>query len=234
MFSYYGSKTNIIDLYPSPKHDKVIEPFAGSARYALKYFEKDILLVDKYPVIIDIWKYLQSASINDIIGLPHPKYGEFISDFNLSKVEKDFLGFIVGCGANLPRNKVGYRKTIDRPNHVKFNLKRISENLYKIKHWKFSCSDYNDIENQLATWYIDPPYQFGGAAYKFSNKKIDFNKLSEWCKIRSGQIIVCENTKATWMDFNPIIKQRGSLYTTTEAIWTNEKTVYNNKQIQLF
>ena len=31
MFSYYGSKSKIVDYYPPPKHKKIIEPFAGSA-----------------------------------------------------------------------------------------------------------------------------------------------------------------------------------------------------------
>ena len=55
MWSYYGSKSKVVDLYPPPKFDKIIEPFAGSARYALKWFDRDILLVDKYPVIVDLW-----------------------------------------------------------------------------------------------------------------------------------------------------------------------------------
>jgi site-specific DNA-adenine methylase len=35
MFSYYGSKSKIVKYYPCPAHDKIIEPFAGSARYSL-------------------------------------------------------------------------------------------------------------------------------------------------------------------------------------------------------
>ncbi len=54
MFSYYGSKSKVVDLYPSPKFGKIIEPFAGSARYSLKYFDRDVLLVDKWEVIIKI------------------------------------------------------------------------------------------------------------------------------------------------------------------------------------
>ena len=48
MFSYYGSKSKLVDYYPPPKFDKIIEPFAGSARYSLKYWQNDILLIDKY------------------------------------------------------------------------------------------------------------------------------------------------------------------------------------------
>lgn len=51
MWSYYGAKTNLVGYYPKPKYDRIIEPFAGSARYALKYFDRDILLIDKYPVM---------------------------------------------------------------------------------------------------------------------------------------------------------------------------------------
>ena len=59
-------KSRIVDVYPPPKFDKVIEPFAGSARYALKYWQKEVLLVDKYDVITDIWTYLINATEKDI------------------------------------------------------------------------------------------------------------------------------------------------------------------------
>jgi len=61
MWSYYGSKSKVVDLYPPPKQDKIIEPFAGSARYALKWFDRDILLVDKYPVIVDFMELLKAS-----------------------------------------------------------------------------------------------------------------------------------------------------------------------------
>ena len=70
MFSYYGSKSKIVDYYPPPKHKKIIGPFAGSARYSLKYWQNGVLLVDKYEVVYNVWKYLQQASKTDILGLP--------------------------------------------------------------------------------------------------------------------------------------------------------------------
>ena len=54
MFSYYGSKSKLVKHYPPPTCNKIIEPLAGSARYALEYFEKDVLLVDAYEVIVEI------------------------------------------------------------------------------------------------------------------------------------------------------------------------------------
>lgn len=84
MLSYYGSKSKVVNLYPSPKFDKIIEPFAGSARYSLKYFDRDVLLVDKYQVVVDVWHYLQQASEADILKLPKIQKGEKVSDYKVS------------------------------------------------------------------------------------------------------------------------------------------------------
>jgi hypothetical protein len=231
MWSYYGAKTNLIKYYPPPKYGKIIEPFAGTARYSLKYFDRDILLIDKYDVIIKIWKWLQSCSPNDILKLPRFKPGQAVNDFTFDCEEaKMFMGFIIGCGAERPRIKGADRKIINRPNHVNYNLKRVASELFKIKHWKILKADYTIIPNQKATWFIDPPYQYGGEAYVMGNKKINYPLLAEWCMERKGQVIVCENTKATWMNFNPIIKQRGSVHKTIEGIWSNISTNYDNIQ----
>src|SRR5690606_2290087 len=93
---------------------------------------------------------------------------------------------------------------------------------------------YEDLQNEEATWFIDPPYQFGGEHYIESTKNIDFVKLAEWCKERNGQVIVCENTKATWLPFKPMKEMQGSQHKTTEAIWSNIPTNFDNVQQSLF
>jgi hypothetical protein len=108
MFSYYGSKSKLVDYYPRPKHDRIIEPFAGSARYSLKYFDREVTLVDKYEVICRIWKWLQLCSRQDILSLPVLGKGEDIRLLNLSDDEKLFLGMISGVASISPRNKVSY------------------------------------------------------------------------------------------------------------------------------
>lgn len=231
MIPYFGSKSNLAGKYPPPKYSKIIEPFAGSARYSLKYFNRDILLIDKYPVIIEIWHYLQNASENDILGLPKIQKGQKVSDFTLSDIEVKFMGFLVQASQGQPRNSTGTLNGID----VERDLKRIAKNLFKIKHWVIKEGSYEDLENEEATWFIDPPYQYGGEhQYKFGNKQIDFIKLAEWCKSRKGQSIVCETTKADWLDFKPMVKNFGSNCTnTTEAIWSNYKTNYDAVQQSL-
>ena len=228
MFSYYGSKSKIVNYYPPTKQKRKIEPFAGSARYSLKYWQNDVLLVDKYEVVYNVWKYLQQASKTDILGLPKMKQGDNVNDFNISQVEKDFIGFLICRGMESPRKNVS-----SFVGDIADKLNEIANDVYKIKHWTIIHGSYEDLENIEATWFIDPPYQFGGEHYKHGTKDLDFNKLAEWCKTRNGQVIVCENTKADWLPFKPMKEMYGSQYKTTEAIWSNHKTNYDAVQQSL-
>jgi site-specific DNA-adenine methylase len=228
MFSYYGSKGKVVGCYPPPKHDKIIEPFAGSARYSLRFWQKDILLVDKYPVIIDVWNYLINASEKDILGLPKMKTGDCIDNYDLSEIERKFMGFIVQTSSGMRKTVSPFVEDTTKP------LKNIASQLFKIRHWKTKTGSYNDLDNEIATWFVDPPYQFGGHEYKESNKNIDFKLLADWCKSRNGQTIVCENTKADWLPFKPMIDMQGAMFKTVEAIWSNHKTNFDNVQQTLW
>src|SRR3990167_7088731 len=190
MFSYYGSKSKVVDLYPSPKFGKIIEPFAGSARYSLKYFDRDILIVDKYDVIFKVWKYLQQASEADIMGLPEPKYKESIEHLNLSEGERLLMGFMVAGGIAHPQ------KIVQQFSDIPANKKAIAKQLYKIRHWKIVQGSYDEVDNIEASWFIDPPYQVGG--HKYHERKIDFQALGEWCKARSEERRVGKECRSRW------------------------------------
>tara|TARA_R110002033_G_C3839735_1_gene234687 strand:+ start:126 stop:827 length:702 start_codon:yes stop_codon:yes gene_type:complete len=230
MWSYYGSKGKVVDCYPPPKFNKIIEPFAGSARYSLKYWENDVLLVDKYDVIVKIWQWLQKCSKEDILTLPNMAKGQSTDDFNFDCIEAKWLiGFCINSGSASPKKSV---QQFNSWNDIK---PKIADNLHKIKHWTIQLGTYDEIPNfPNATWFIDPPYQFGGEYYRFSNKSIDFNHLANWCKNSTGQAIVCENTKADWLDFKPMLAMQGAMYKTVEAIWSNLPTNYDNVQQTLF
>jgi len=228
MFSYYGSKSKIVDYYPPPKHKRIIEPFAGSARYSLKYWQNDVIIVDKYEVVYNVWKYLQQATKNDILGLPKMKQGDNVNGFDISQVEKDFIGFLICRGMESPRKNVS-----SFVGDISDKLSEIADNVYRIKHWNIIKGSYEDLKNEEATWFIDPPYEFGGEHYVESTKNIDFVKLAEWCKSRNGQVIVCENTKATWLPFKPMKEMQGSQHKTVEAIWSNQRTNYDAQQTTL-
>lgn len=187
-----------------------------------------MILIDKYKTIIDVWKFLQLASEKDILGLPILKYGENLRDFDLSDLEKKFLGFNVGGGVARPQMQATYLQTIHRPNNQRIRLKTIAENLYKIRHWKLIHGEYDCVEVE-ATWFIDPPYSKGGEYYAFSSKKLDFGRLSKWISSRNGQVIVCENASAQWFTFFPLKRAGGTRRATNEVFWTNEKVETQSK-----
>jgi len=146
---------------------------------------------------------------------------DYIDDFKyLSNVEKNLIGFCINSGSAQPK------KTVAKYNCWNRTKSEIAKNLYKIRHWKVFCGSYLRIKNKQATWFIDPPYQYGGQWYQssVSNKHINYKKLAIWCKTRRGQTIVCENVKANWLIFKPLIDLQGQLHKTTEAIWTNDTT----------
>lgn len=239
MFSYYGSKSKIVHLYPTPKFDDINEVFAGSARYSLRFWDRNITLIDKYPVIVEVWKYLQQASEKDILSLPKLKKGERLSEHKtLSNIERKFLGFVTVTGGASPQDKVSkfsvFLSNGRSEDKWDYNINLVVRNLYKIRKWKIICGDYRDLKNENATWFVDPPYQFGGEHYKESSKNIDFKDLAEWCKSRKGQTIVCENTKADWMKFKPMKQMQGAIHKTTEAIWSNVPTAFDWQQRSLF
>lgn len=211
----------------------IIEPFAGSARYALEYFDREILLVDKYDVIIKIWKWLQIAAPSDVMAIPNFKTGDNINNYKFDCEEQRMLaGFLIGFGFYSPRQTAKPRLR-NRPGALIYTRNLIANSLFKIRHWKIQLGSYEDIENYNATWFIDPPYQFGGHCYKESNKKINFQALGEWCQTRNGQTIVCENSKANWLPFKPMITQRVLKGNCNEVIYSNEVTAFDNIQLKL-
>lgn len=223
MFYYYGRKEKVFKYYPSPKNDTIIEPFAGSAVYSLKNFEKNIIILDKDERIINIWNYLKEVSSDEILSLPLLTKGQSLNDSefdSLNMVQKDLISFFTNPSSAQPKRSVG-----------KFNIwheknrKRLSEDVNKIRHWEILLGDYRDIPNQEATWFIDPPYQGnGGKYYKHGNKGIDYNELSEWVQNRLGQVIVCENSEADWLPFRPLKRLQGQRHKTIEVIWENDYT----------
>jgi hypothetical protein len=192
--------------------------------YTVIIGKKQIILIDKYKVIVDLWKWLITAKESDILNLPQLKQGDNLKNFNLSNESRLLMGFWVGRGQSSP----GYTATkwwnSEYWNKIKI---RTAENLQKIRHWKIFYNEYENIPNKEATWFIDPPYQFGGERYGESNRNLNFESLGKWCQSRLGQVIVCENTKADWLPFKSLIKLHGSKHNTIESIYYQE----NNNEI---
>ena len=215
MWSYYGSKSKIAHLYPAPKHDNIIEPFAGTARYSYLYWTKQVTLVEKFDKIVRIWKYLQQASEKDILKLPDVESGEYIGDKYqyLCDEERWLIGFGINGGSSIPKKTAGSKSF----NVWKRDKERIATNLHRIRHWNIILGDYTLAPDITATWFIDPPYFIQRKYYRY--KDVDYVQLADWCKSRKGEVIVCENSDATWMDFQPLVNMKGQRRTTLECMW---------------
>ena len=214
MFYYYGRKERIFDKYPKPKHDILIEPFAGSAAYAMNYYERNVILVEKDEKIASLWQYLINVSSDEIMSLPLLDKGQSLNneEFSyLTDVQKYLIGFYLNPGSSQPKKSPGKFCAWTEKNKIKLSKELIH-------------GDYTMAPNEKATWYIDPPYQGnGGQYYRYGNKNFDYESLKNWIMDRSGQIIVCENTEADWMDFKPLVEIQGQKKKTTEVIFYLEK-----------
>lgn len=225
MFNYYGSKSKIIKYYPKPDHELIIEPFAGAAWYSVQYRNNDVLLNEKYDIIYNIWHWLIYYADPDIILNNSNFYlGQDISSIQVEKPHKDLIGFCINTASSMPKNIVQKwmcqsKKDLNWASTTNYRLTQIANLLPEIKHWDIQFGDYKELPDLEATWFIDPPYVNGGQHYKVND--INYEELAEWCKSRKGQVIVCENNNADWLDFRPLVVNNGLVRKSMEMIWTN-------------
>src|SRR6478736_7033269 len=71
LFKWFGSKWQSAKRYPVPKHDIIVEPFAGGAGYSLNYCDRRVVLWEEDPNLVKLWKWLiNSATDQDIMAIP--------------------------------------------------------------------------------------------------------------------------------------------------------------------
>ena len=161
-FSYYGSKYTIIEKYPYPEHDTIIEPFAGSAQYATRYPNKNVHLYDLDENIVQVWDYLINVSESEILSLDMDF--DHIDNSRLTSTQKKLVGFWISTSpANPKKRKSLFYKMKPRNWRV-----RVASQLQYIRHWKVHLASYEKIDNVCATWFIDPPYIDKGVHYRRS------------------------------------------------------------------
>jgi len=85
-FGYYGGKFRAAPHYPAPLHKTIIEPFAGSAGYAMRHYERQVILIEKYAAyegIADMVADAESAvgaGVHDRASNMHAKEEEMPED----------------------------------------------------------------------------------------------------------------------------------------------------------
>ena len=212
-WNYYGGKWRSARRYPEPIYDEIVEPFAGAAGYSLRYYERQILLIDEDPVICAVWQWLIDATFDDVMSLPLLDPEDCVDYFDLPNGARWLIGFLLNTGTAAPSKKPSswMRKCLTgeiegaESKLTSFwsekRRARIAEQVPLIKHWRIFNWSYDIAPNGEATWFVDPPYQKAGKFYKYNSSGIDFKHLGLWCREREGQVIVCENEGADWLPF---------------------------------
>ena len=226
-FGFYGGKwRDTPKHYAAPEHDSIVEPFAGSAGYSMRYPERRVTLCDRDPVIVGVWSYLIKVSPAEILAIPDVPLDGTVEDLGLVPEAAWLVGFWMNRAAAGPRSRPSqWMRSGIRPGSFWGDRVRrtIASQVEQIRHWKVMEGDYLQCTDVgRATWFVDPPYQAAGRHYRFGSEGIDYAQLSAWCKSRSGQVIVCENDGATWLPFRPLaaVKTTRSGFKSVEAIWT--------------
>jgi hypothetical protein len=228
-FGYFGGKwRDALRNYPSPRYDTIVEPFAGSAGYSLRYPTKRVVLCEIDPTIAGIWDYLISVSAEEVLSIPDVPLDGTVDDLNVPAEARALVGMWLNRGVARPRRSPSkWMRDRIRPGSFWGERVRrtIALQLDHIRHWQIHNCDYEEapVADQ-ATWFIDPPYIGAGHHYRHGSATIDFDSLGSWCLARPGQVIVCENEGASWLPFRHL----GSFKTTRngrqskEVFWLND------------
>lgn len=225
MFKYFGSKLRLADRYPPPRFGTIVEPFAGSAAYAVRHRRNvdRVVLIEADKRIADLWERLLAMSADDLLSLPAPvqgeRSGEILYALAAGRTTRDTPeSFIVS-----PRMAQRFRPMI----------RRMASVIDECRHFEIVNGDFTVAPDVEATWFIDPPYQptagrwdrTRGGRYLHSNQGIDYEHLGAWAAARRGQVIVCEQSGATWMPWtNTVVHRSGTHDAYHEVWWTNEES----------
>lgn len=229
-FSYFGAKWRLAPKYPQPLHETIVEPFAGSACYALQHHAKQVVLVEANDKVASIWQFLVAATPDQVRALPLVGPGQAIASLDVPEGARNLIGFWMARGASTPKT----RPTAWMTKHAEKYpgcfwgervRERIASQVDAIKHWEVVLGDYSEAPDVEATWFVDPPYQGAGVFYAHGASLLDYEELGCWCRMRLGQVIACENLGAQWLPFEPFATVSGCKTSekrkkrTTEVLW---------------
>lgn len=210
---YYGGKFRIAPKYPKPLFGTVVEPFAGAAGYSLRYFDRNVVLIEKYAVVAEIWAWLIAVRSHEVLRVPLVEHVDDLPGW-VPTGARHLVGFWMNDGTVSPRKSLsaGGKKLLAMGRKTQgwcaASRDRVASQVESIKHWKVVYGDYVDFPNMLATWFVDPPYSSSAGRY-YVHHAVDFDHLAQWSRSRWGQVVVCEKEGATWLPFRSFGNVRG-------------------------
>lgn len=209
-FGYYGGKWRDAPRhYPAPVFDTLVEPFAGSAGYALRYPGRRVILCELDPIVAGVWSYLLRVTPAEVLAIPDVAPGGTIDDFGgLCQEARWLVGFWLHRAVRRPgHSPSAWMRSGVRPGSFWGQRVRetIASQLWAIRHWQIREGSYQSVDVEgPATWFVDPPYQLAGVHYRRGSSGIDYGELAAWCRSRPGQVIVCEASGANWLPFESL------------------------------
>lgn len=203
-FTFFGGKWRAAPHYPAPRHGTIVEPFAGSAGYAVRYCDRDVVLIEPDPLIAATWRYLLRVSPEELRALPDIANDQTVDDLPVCEEARLLIGWWCNKGASRPmKSPAAWMRSGIRPRSYwgPEIRERLASEVDRIRHWTLIEGGYEEAPEIEATWFIDPPYRYAGRNYRYGSSDIDYEHLAEWCRARRGQTIVCESLGADWLPF---------------------------------
>ena len=219
-FSYFGGKWALAPKYPKPEHGVIVEPFAGSAGYATRYPEQEVILVERCPRIAAMWRWLIGVSADEVMALP-VDLENFSALDGLPAPAQTLIRFWHARGRTRPPTTFSSWKRQGKWPTSFWGIsvrERVAIQVQAIRHWKMIEGDYTDAPDVQATWFVDPPYE---ASRHYPERPDSYSALARWCRARRGCVIVCEQQNAKWLPFRPFsVAKSISRSQYKEVVWT--------------
>ena len=231
MFYYYGAKRVLAPHYPRPRYRTIVEPFAGSAQYAVRCLVEGsadrAILTDRDPRVVEMWVRLLDMTPEQVRALPPLTVGETTTD------PLQMVTAASNSWGAAKRLTVSDRMAARWPLMVGFIADVLPHVRGKVH---VTLGDYRTAEQTgPATYFIDPPYQTvrladgreseGGSRGKgyakgCNSDSLDFAALGNWAQSLEGHVIAVDQIGADWLPFKPLKGHRSSVGTMhLEAIW---------------